>query len=170
MLTEVRRLEVVSSVAHMEGSKPNRLELPHMLYATFLDEINNVVDIQFIGNGCYHLEFSDLSPVAYLLKIKHTTMQGNWISFYKCTHNVVANDILQNKEAHMIYTTVFWGLKKEFCQLLSQIGSLLGTIIAIKNEASQEDDRIQGATSARILAPKNSVLPSSVFLLNLQEN
>ena len=42
----------------------------------------------------------------------------------------------------MIFTTIFPGLKKEWHQVLSQIGSLLGTMIAIKNKASQEDDHI----------------------------
>ena len=70
----------------------------------------------------------------------------------------------------MIFTAIFPGLKKEWRQVLTQIGSLLGTIIAIKNEASQDDDRIQGAPLVRILAPRNSELPSYVLLPNLQEH
>ena len=69
-------------------------ELCRMLYANFPEEINNVVDIQFMGKGCYHLEFIDPSYVACLLKIKNTSLQGAWISFYKWTHNMVADDIL----------------------------------------------------------------------------
>ena len=42
----------------------------------------------------------------------------------------------------MIFTTIFPGLKKEWNQVLAQIGSLLGTVIVIKDEASQEDDCI----------------------------
>ena len=84
---------------HMEGSRPNRPELRRMLYTTFPKEISTVVDIQFMGKGCYHLEFTDPLSVDRLLKIKHTSLQGGWISFYKWTHNVVADDILQHKEA-----------------------------------------------------------------------
>ena len=40
----------------------------------------------------------------------------------------------------------------------------------IKDEASQEDVRIRGAPTVRILAPRNNGLPSSVLLPNLQEN
>ena len=170
VLAEVQRLQEVSLVAHMEGSRPNRPELRRMLYASFPEEINTVVDIQFMGKGCYYLEFSDSSSVDRLLKIKHTTMQGNSISFYRWTHNVVADEILQHKEAQMIFTAVFPGLKKEWHQVLAQIGSLLGTVIAIKDEASQEDERIRGAPTVRILAPRNNALPSSVLLPNLQEN
>ena len=85
-----------------------------MLYATFPEEINIVVDIQFMGKGCYHLEFIDPSHVDHLLKIKHTSLHVAWISFYKWTHNVVANDILQHNEAQMIFTTIFPRLKKEW--------------------------------------------------------
>ena len=170
VLAEVQRLQEVSLVAHMEGSRPNRPELRRMLYASFPEEINTVVDIQFMGKGCYYLEFSDSTSVDRLLKIKHTATQGNWISFYRWTHNVVADEILQHKEAHMIFTAVFPGLKKEWYQVLAQIGSLLGTVIAIKDEALQEDERTRGAPAVRILAPRNNVLPSSVLLPNLQEN
>ena len=97
------------------------------------------------------MEFTDPSLVDRLLNIKHTLLLGSWISFYRWTHNVVANGILQHKEAHMIFTAVFLGLKKEWHPVLAQIGSLLGTIIAIKDVASQEDDRIGGAPAARII-------------------
>ena len=170
VLTEVQRLEAVSLVAHMEGLRPNRPELRRMLYAIFPEEVNNVVDIQFMGKGCYHLEFSDHLSVGRLLEIKHTSLEGAWISFYKWNHNVSVDDILKNKEAHMIFTAIFPGLKKEWRQVLTQIGSLLGTVIAIKNDSSQDDDRIRGAPSLRILAPRNSELPSYVLLPNLQEH
>ena len=49
VLTEIQRLEAVLLVAHLEGLRLNRLELRHMLYAYFPEEINNVVDIQVIG-------------------------------------------------------------------------------------------------------------------------
>ena len=66
VLTKVHRLEAVSLVAHMEGLRPNRLELRHMLYVIFPEKVNNVVDIQFMGKGCYHLEFSDHLSVGRL--------------------------------------------------------------------------------------------------------
>ena len=113
VLTEVQRLEAVSLVAHMEGLRPNRPELRRMLYAIFPEEVNNVVDIQFMGKGCYHLEFSDHLSVDQLLEIKHTSLEGAWISFYKWNHNVSVDDILKQKEAHMIFTAIFPGLKKE---------------------------------------------------------
>ena len=69
VLAEVQRLQEVSLVAHMEGSRPNRPQLRRMLYASFPEEINTVVDIQFMGKGCYYLEFSDSSSVDRLLKI-----------------------------------------------------------------------------------------------------
>ena len=170
VLTEIQRLEVVSLVAHVEGSRPNRPELRRMLYASFPEEINNIVDIQFMGKGCFHLEFTDSASVDRLLAIKHTSLHGSWISFYRWTHNVVAEEILQHKEAHMIFTAVFPGLKKEWHQVVAQIGALLGNVIAIRDEASQEDDRRRGTPAVKILAPRNSVLPSSVLLPNLQKN
>ena len=78
----------------MVGSRPNRPELYRMLYASFLEEMYIVVDIQFMGKGCSHLEFTNPSSVDRLLKIKNTSLQGSWISFYRWTHNVVADEIL----------------------------------------------------------------------------
>ena len=71
---------------------------------------------------------------------------------------MVVDDILQNKEAHMAFITVFLGLKKEWCQVLPHICSLLGKVIALKDKASLEDDRIRGAPVVRILVPRNNVL------------
>ena len=93
-----------------------------------------------MGKGCYHLEFSDHLSVGRLLEIKHTSLEGAWISFYKWNHNVSANDILKNKEAHMIFTAIFPGLKKEWRQVLTQIGSLLGTIIATYTRSTFTED------------------------------
>ena len=70
---------------------------------------------------------------------------------------MVADEIWPHKEAHMIFTTVFPGLKKEWHPILAQIGSLLGTIIAMKDVASQEDDPLRGAPTVRILALRNAI-------------
>ena len=51
LLAEVQRLEAVSLVAHMEGSRQNRLELHRMLYTSFPEESSIVVDIPFMGKG-----------------------------------------------------------------------------------------------------------------------
>ena len=36
-----------------------------MLYVNFPEEINNVLDIQIMGKGCYRLEFTDPSLVVH---------------------------------------------------------------------------------------------------------
>ena len=82
VLTEVR-LEAISLVVHMERSRPNRHEFHRMLYASFAEEINNVLDIHFMGKRCYYSEFTDPSSVSRLLEIKNTSLSGAWISFYK---------------------------------------------------------------------------------------
>ena len=109
----IRRTKGVS----MEGSRPDRPELHQMLYASFPKEISTIVDIQLMGKGCYHLELTNPSSVDRLLEIKHTSLHGSWISFYRWTHNVLAEEILLHKEAHMMFTAVFSGLKKEWHQV-----------------------------------------------------
>ena len=87
----------------MEGLRPNRPELRRMLYAIFPEEVNNVVDIQFMGKGCYHLECSDHFSVGQLLEIKHTSLEGACISFYNsllCLEGIKIHALLRSNALH----------------------------------------------------------------------
>ena len=66
VLGEVHRLETVSLVVQVQGLRPNRSELRHILYATFSEEMANILDIQFMSRGCYHVEFADEDSVSKL--------------------------------------------------------------------------------------------------------
>ena len=58
VLGEVNRLEAFSLVVQVQGSQMNRTELRHTLYAAFLEEADNILDIQFMSRGCYHWGFA----------------------------------------------------------------------------------------------------------------
>ena len=93
---EVHRLEAFSLVVHVQGSRPNRLELRHILYAAFSEEMDNILDIQFMSRGCYHVELANEESINKLLAIKEEGVEGAWISFHKWSHNVKVDDILQD--------------------------------------------------------------------------
>ena len=70
VLGEVNRLEAYSLVVQVQGSRMNRSELRHTLYAAFSEEADNILDIQFMSRGCYHVEFATEESVNKLLAIK----------------------------------------------------------------------------------------------------
>ena len=59
---EITRLRQVLVVEHVIVG-----ELRHLLQARFQEELSRVVDIQFLGKGCYHVEFLVAEMVMKLL-------------------------------------------------------------------------------------------------------
>ena len=64
---EITRLHQVSVVVHVINGRPGCGELRHLLQARFQEELSRVVDIQFLGKGCYHVEFLVAEMVMKLL-------------------------------------------------------------------------------------------------------
>ena len=104
VLGELQSLQVFSLVVQVQGARLNRSELRHTLYAAFLEETDNIIDIQFMSRGCYHVEFADEESVTKLLAIKEAGVEGAWLSFYKWSHNIKVDDILQDQESTMLFT------------------------------------------------------------------
>ena len=86
VLREVQRLHVFSLVVQVHGARLNRSELRHTLYAVFSEETDNIIDIQFMSRGCYHVEFADEVSVTKLLAIKEAGVESAWLSFQKWSH------------------------------------------------------------------------------------
>ena len=78
VLGEVQRLEAFSLVVQVHGLRLNRSELCHALYAAFSEEVDNILDIQFMYQGCYHVEFASEESVTRLLVIKEGGVEGAW--------------------------------------------------------------------------------------------
>ena len=170
VLGEVHRLETVSMVVQVQGLRPNRSELRHILYATFSEEMANILDIQFMSRGCYHVEFADEDSVSKLLAIKVACVEGAWISFHKWSHNVKVDEILQDQESSMIFTAIFPGLRKEWRNVLPRIGALLGKVIATRDGQASGSDRVGGVPAVRVIAPRSVRLPTTISLPNLLTN
>ena len=170
VLGEVHRLEMVSLVVQVQGSRPNRSKLRHILYVAFSEEMANILDIQFMSRGCYHVEFADEDSVSKLLAIKEAGVEGAWISFHKWSHNVKVDEILQDQESSMIFTAIFPGLRKEWRNVLPRIGALLGKVIATCDGQASGSDRVGGVPVVRVIAPRSVRLPTMISLPNLLTN
>ena len=170
VLGEVNRLEAYSLVVQVQGSRMNRSELRHTLYAAFSEEADNILDIQFMSRGCYHVEFATEESVNKLLAIKEAGVEGAWVSFHKWFHNVKVDDILQDQEASMVFTTIFPGLRKEWRNVLPRIGALLGKVIATRDGQAHGSDRMGGVPAVRLIAPRSVRLPATISLPNLLLN
>ena len=151
VLGEVHRLETVSLVVQVQGSQANRSELRHILYATFSEEMANILDIQFMSRGCYHVEFADEDSVSKLLAVKEAGVEGAWISFWKWSHNINVDEILQGQESRMIFTAIFPDLRKEWRNVLPRIGALLGKVIATQDGQASGLDRVGGVPTVRVI-------------------
>ena len=170
VLAEVSRLEVFSLVVQVQVSRMNRSELRHTLYAAFLEEADNILDIQFMSRGCYHVEFTTEESVNKLLTIKEVGVEGVWVSFHKWSHNVKIDDILQDQETSMVFTAIFPGLRKEWRNVLPHIGALLGKVIATRDGQAHGTDRMGGVPVVRLIAPRSVRLPTTISLPNLLLN
>ena len=167
LLSEEDKFTVMGEV---QGSRPNRSELRHFLYVAFSEEMDNILDIQFMSRGCYHVEFADEVSVGKLLAIKEAVVEGAWISFHKWSHNVKVDEILQDQESSMIFTAIFPGLRKEWRNILPRIGALLGKVIATRDGQASGLDRVGGVPAVTVIAPRSVCLPTMISLPNLLTN
>ena len=55
----VVRLQDVSIVIHVSGSRPSKGDLQHLLQASIQSNLDTIIDIQILGRGCYQLEFEN---------------------------------------------------------------------------------------------------------------
>ena len=134
------------------------------------EEADNILDIQFMSRGCYHVEFATEESVNKLLAIKEAGVEGAWVSFHKWFHNVKVDDILQDQEASMVFTAIFPGLRKEWRNVLPRIGALLGKVIATRDGQAHGSDRMGGVPAVRLIAPRSVRLPATISLPNLLLN
>ena len=116
------------------------------------------------------MEFASEESVNRLLMIKEAGMEGVWVSFHKWSHNVKVDDILQDQEASMVFTTIFPGLRKEWRNVLPCIGALLGKFIATRDGQAHGTNRMGGVPAVRLIAPRSIPLPATISLPNLLLN
>ena len=116
------------------------------------------------------MELTEEEFVNKIFAIKEVGVEGAWISFHKWLHNVKVDDILQDQESSMVFTTIFLGLRKEWRNVLPCIGALLGKVIATCDGQTSGTDRVVGVLVVRLIAPRNVCLPTTISLPNLRIN
>ena len=112
------------------------------------------------------MEFADEDSVSKLLAVKEAGVEGAWISFWKWSHNINVDEILQGQESRMIFTAIFPGLRKEWRNVLPRIGALLGKVIATRDGQASGSDRVGGVPVVRMIAPRSVHLPTTISLPN----
>ena len=73
---EVDRLQQHSIVIYDVGGRRNWDELCHLLQARLQGELAQIIDIQFLGKGCYHIEFNNGDMVDKLLLLGSVKIKG----------------------------------------------------------------------------------------------
>ena len=86
---EINRLRQLSVVVHVIGGQPSHGELHHLMQARFQEELHRIVDIQFLGKGCYHVDM-----VMKLLRMGSTRINDILLHFVQWEHGFELNVVM----------------------------------------------------------------------------
>ena len=110
---EIDRLHQLSLVVHVIGGCPSRRELRHMMQERFQDELHRIVDIQFLGRGCYHVEFLVVDMVMKLLQLGSTRINGILLHFLQWEPGFDLNMVSEQLSHYFVFSVMFPDLPKE---------------------------------------------------------
>ena len=120
---EITRLRQVSVVVHVICGRPSRGELRHLLQARFQEELSNIMDIQFLRKGCYHVEFLVVEIVMKLLRMVSTRINGIRMHFLQCEPRFDLNAVSEHLSNYFVFSVMFPGLPKEWRPVMPHMAS-----------------------------------------------
>ena len=126
---EITHMRQMSVVVHIIGGCPSRGELRHLLQAQFQEELSRVVDIQFLGKGCYHVEFLVAEIVMKLLRMGSTRINGIQMHFLQWEPGFNLNAVSEHLSNYFVFSVMFSGLPKEWRPVMPHMASLIGQLI-----------------------------------------
>ena len=126
---EITHMRQMSAVVHIIGDRPSRGELRHLLQAQFQEELSRVVDIQFLGKGCYHVEFLVAEIVMKLLRMGSTRINGIRMHFLQWEPGFDLNAVSEHLSNYFVFSVMFPGLPKEWRLVMPHMASSIGQLI-----------------------------------------
>ena len=123
---EVDRLQQHSIVIYVVGGFPNQAELRHLLQARLQGEIAKIINIQFLGKGCYHVEFNCGNMVDKLLLVGSIKMKGIWMQFLKWHPGFDLDDLKETIARRFVFSIMFPAILKEWRSVIKDIAATIG--------------------------------------------
>ena len=161
---EIDRLRQQSVVIHVIGGRPSRGELRHLMQARFQEELHQIVDIQFLGRGCYHVEFPVADMVMKLLLLGSTRINGILLHFLQWEPGFDLNAVSEQLSHYFVFSVMFPALPKEWKSVMPYMAS---TIAQLLDEESDVVRYVAGNFNLpyiRLIGHKDMILPSYVRL------
>ena len=146
------------------GGRPNRTELCHLLQARLQGELAQIIDIQFLGKGCYHVEFNSYDMVDKFLLVGSVKMKGVWMQFLKWYAGFDLDDLRETIARRFVFSVMFPVLPKEWRPVIKDMASTIGQLIDEDVEIERFNAKKQNTPIVRLLGHSNMVLPSSIRL------
>jgi hypothetical protein len=109
---EIHRLTQYSVICKIFGSRPNRQELKELLYAQLQVEAHVIKDVQLMGKGFYHIEFSKAENVRWLLATNPLDLRGAQAFFSEWYQGFNVADAEKRHDKVFRITAVFPRLPK----------------------------------------------------------
>ena len=159
----MERLQVVSTVCRIVGTRPSRGNVRDVLQARLLADVGRITDVQILGRGFYQVEFADVKSVATVFAMSPLAIQGAWAFLMPWYHGF--DPVAEASKERLIPDTVcFPGLRREYLPLLPRIGALFDSVLETGPSTASVVARAAGLPSVKVLVRDPSALPGSVLL------
>jgi hypothetical protein len=106
--------------------------LKELLYAQLQVEANVIKDVQLMGKGFYHIDFSKVENVRWLLATIPLDLRGAQAFFSKWYQGFNVADVDKRKNKVFKIAAVFPRLPKEYIPFLSRIGTTISQTLEIE--------------------------------------
>ena len=167
IVREIQRIEKRNVIAHVLGIHPRRVYLRLSLQVALKQDVDNITDVQIIGQNYYQVEFELERMVSILLEKKVVVVKGGWRSFHKWIHKFSTNQVLHDLDFYHTCVVVFPNLCKEWMPFMHLIVGNIGTVLETYDKPHKIEEKSMGAASAKLWISKCAVLPSNILLPNL---
>ena len=158
---EVQRLANCSTICRVIGARPNRGLLRDMLQARLQVQ---VVHVQMLGQGFYHVEFLEASSVKLVMHNNPVDMRGSLAFFSQWTQGFSPKEECKSGQMLGPVTMVMPGLRKEYLPFIEEIGKQVGIVVKKGKEQQDVKSNTSGSPSIRILLTSLERLPKVVVL------
>ena len=161
---EVCRIKETTVICRILGARPSRGELRHLIQARLTDEIDNIISIQILGKGFYHLEMENTSSVTRLLASNPLDLNGSRAFFSPWKHGFSVEEAITTGEKLYPIHMFFPSLPPEFVPHIGKLGSLLGMVLEEKNTMASMLKKIEGIPAVKILVTLTTKFPKGLLI------
>ena len=118
-----------------------------------------VVHVQMLGQGFYHVEFLEASSVKLVMHNNPVDMRESLAFFSQWTQGFSPKEACKSGEMLVPVMMVMPGLRKEYLPFIEEIGKQVGIVVKKGKEQQDVKSNTSGSSSIRILLTKVVVLP-----------